>query len=331
MKASEIRPTDLMAGQQAAALQDAATLLSRRATFVEVPCPACGSPARTFCYEKYGMQHHRCDGCSTQYVSPRPPPEVLHDFYRNSANYRYFAETVFPASEAARRERLFRPRAQAIAEMARALALGPDAGLVEVGAGFGLFCEEVAKLGLFCRILAIEPTPALASVCRSKGLAVIEAPIEEVTTDERFDVLVSFEVIEHLFSPETFLAACRRLLRPGGHVLLTCPNILGFDTLTLGRASSAVDYEHLNYFNPGSLRLLLERTGFTDVRITTPGQLDLDLVRNAIRSGSARAADIGPFLAHLIAAEDPAADAAFQRFLQDALLSSHMQAIARRI
>ena len=39
--------------------------------------------------------------------------------------------------------------------------------LVEVGAGFGLFCEEVLSLDAFEKVVAIEPTPALAKACRS--------------------------------------------------------------------------------------------------------------------------------------------------------------------
>ncbi|MFN4088540.1 MAG: class I SAM-dependent methyltransferase [Alphaproteobacteria bacterium] len=329
MKVADIRPDALMAGQQAAMQRDIAMLTARRDAFVAVACPACGGTASARAYDKYGLTHRRCAGCATQYVSPRPGPDVLRDFYRTSENYAYFARHIFPASAEARRERLFRPRAAMVADLAARIGR-PRPSLLEVGAGFGLFCEEALRTGVFGRVVAIEPTPDLARICRDKGVETVEAPVEEVAFDNPFDMVAAFEVIEHLFDPHAFLTACRGLLRPGGFLLLTCPNIHGFDTLTLGCRSSAVDHEHLNYFNPGSMALLLERAGFEDVEVTTPGRLDVDLVRRALAAGDLDPAALGPFLAHALARDDSATDALLQAFLQEARLSSNLQAVARR-
>ena len=299
MKVADIRPDALMAGQQAAMQRDIAMLQTRRAEFVETPCPACGDVGAPL-YEKYGMTHRRCAGCATQYVSPRPSPAVLRDFYRGSENYAYFARHIFPSSAEQRRERLFRPRAAMVADLVRTSGMDRPS-LVEVGAGYGLFCEEVRATGAFGRIVGIEPTPDLAA----------------------------FEVIEHLFDPAAFLTACRWLVRPGGRILLTCPNIQGFDTILLGSASSAVDHEHLNYFNPDSMALLLRRAGFEDIEVTTPGRLDVDLVRRALAEGTVAPAQLGPFLAHLLDRDDAGTDALLQDFLRSARLSSNLQAVAR--
>ena len=35
---------------------------------------------------------------------------------------------------------------------------------------------------------------------------------------------------------------------------------------------------HLNFFNPYSIKLILERTGFDQILVTTPGQLDMDIL-----------------------------------------------------
>lgn len=330
LKVTDIRPDELMAGQRAAMQRDIDMLLGRRSEFVEVSCPACGSTVRTALYDKYGMTHRRCGECATQYVSPRPSPAVLRDFYRASENYAFFATHIFPASAEARRERLFRPRAEMAATIARRTGVDRPS-LLEVGAGYGLFCDEAAKTGTFGRIAGIEPTPDLARICRDKGIDVIEAPVEEVDGIGTFDMLAAFEVIEHLFDPADFLAACRRLVRPGGLILLTCPNIHGLDTLLLGARSSAVDHEHLNYFNPESMERMLLRCGFDAVEVTTPGRLDVDLVRRGLAEGDVTTADLDPFLAHLFARGGATTDALFQDFLQKAKLSSNMQAIARRI
>lgn len=43
-----------------------------------------------------------------------------------------------------------------------------------------------------------------------------------------FDVVIAQEVIEHLQSPDLFLSECRRILKPGGYLLVTTPNILSW-------------------------------------------------------------------------------------------------------
>ena len=87
----------------------------------------------------------------------------------------------------------------------------------------------------------------------------IEAPVERAALNAGVDIITSFEVIEHLFSPRAFVERCSAVLRPGGLIMLTCPNVRGFDVELLGEASATVDAEHLNYLHPASLGALLER------------------------------------------------------------------------
>ena len=89
-------------------------------------------------------------------MNPRPNRELLAEFYRRSENYEYWNRVVFPASEEARRTKIFRPRVERIAAIADRYA--PEAhAVLDVGAGFGTFCEEVAKLDRFSSVIALEP------------------------------------------------------------------------------------------------------------------------------------------------------------------------------
>ncbi len=326
----DIRPAAVMADQQAAMQHDIDWLAQHRNQFEAVSCPACGQADAVALYEKYGMHHVRCGACVTQYVSPRPSQPLLARFYAQSANYAYWAQHIFPASADARRVNLFRPRARHAAALMRAANV--DGGtLVEVGAAFGLFCDEARATGAFDRVVAIEPTPDLAAICRDLGLETHQCPYEKVTIDHGAHMVAAFEVIEHLHTPVDFLHWCHGILRPGGLVMLTCPNSRGLETLALGKAAGAVDHEHLNLFHPDSLRALAARCGFVDVAITTPGELDVELVAAALDDGAIDEKALGPFIGAVMADRDPIVLAKLQAFVRDAGYSSHMMMVARRV
>ena len=252
VKETDIRPDRLRAEQGFRLAADIARLRRRYRQFVCVPCPACGGTKARLQLKKYGCTYVSCTICSTMYMNPRPTPAILEWYYRTSENYRFWNTHIFPASERARRKNIFRPRARRLLRICRALDVKRRT-LVEVGAGFGTFCEEVHRLKAFSRVIAIEPTPSLAKTCRRKGLEVIERPIERVRLPAGgIDVVAAFEVIEHLFSPRTFIRSCARMLLPGGLLVLSCPNVKGFDVVVLQGQSDTVDVEHF----------ALERVGF---------------------------------------------------------------------
>jgi SAM-dependent methyltransferase len=329
LRVDDIRPDALMERKRRHVEADKQWLRERAEQFVRVPCPACGGRALSVAWTKDGFAYERCPECDTVLMNPRPSQALLHEFYAASENYAFWNEHIFPASEDARRERIFRPRVRRLLDLCTRLGVGAGT-LLEVGAGFGTFCSELRHAGAFERVIALEPSPELAATCRERGLKTLECPFEAHGLPAgSVDVVAAFEVLEHIFDPPAFVAAAAGVLRPGGLLVISVPSMHGFDTLTLGRDANAVDHEHLNYFNPGSLRLLLERRGLAVEELLTPGQLDVDLVRRAHAAGTL---DLSaqPFLAHLLL-ERPDVHEAFQAFLAEHCLSSHLWAVARRV
>lgn len=177
-------------------------LLNRRNQWVQVACPACRCRSAKAYGEKAGFAYVECVECGTVYTNPRPSLALSHEFYANSQNYAYWNEHVFPATEEARRERIFQPRAARVADYCRRVGLTAGT-LLEVGAAFGTFCEAMREQGVCDEIIALEPTPGLAQTCRERGLRVLECFVEEIEAAELADVVAAFEVIEHLFAPAT--------------------------------------------------------------------------------------------------------------------------------
>jgi SAM-dependent methyltransferase len=324
----ELCPEDLLAGQEAAFARDIARLHADPRRHVAVLCPACeaerpSEPA----FEKYGFAFRRCAECATIYMSPRPSADLLAEYYARSENYAYWAKHIFPASEASRREKIHKPWLERIAALAERHGV-PRGMLVEVGPGFGTFAALATESKRFRKVLAVEPTPEMAAACRKRGVEVIEKRIEEVRDElAGADILVSFEVIEHLFQPGGFVAQCARVLAPGRLLVLSCPNGQGFDIQTLGARALAVDAEHVNLFNPGSLGRLLERHGFEVLDSETPGRLDAEFVREAALRNEVQ---LDPFLKRVLVDEWDRLGWPFQQFLAGHGLSSHMWIAARR-
>jgi SAM-dependent methyltransferase len=328
MKETEIRPDHLIKDQHQRFLADIRRLLTRQSEFVEVDCPACGSSQRRPRFTKYELRYVDCLECATMYVSPRATPEILADYYAHSENYAYWNQYIFPASAEARREKIFKPRVSRTLEICARHGVGREV-LLEVGAGFGLYCEEILKAGAFDRVIGVEPTPDLAQTCRDRGIEIIEKPIEQVQLDVAVDVVANFEVIEHLYAPRDFLQQCARVLKPGGLLIVTCPNVKGFDVQVLQAVSDTVDVEHLNYFHPASLSRLVGCCGFEVIEVSTPGKLDAELVRKKTLAGLYELST-QPFLQELLIERWDELGADFQAFLATHNLSSHMWLVARR-
>lgn len=134
-----------------------------------------------------------------------------------------------PASE--EREYLgFRVRAAGnlhavAAEAIDRLGLPRSAAILDVGAGEGAFSARLIQHG-YSQIEAVELVPGRfrvpAVTCHN---ADIEDPSLAERLQGRFDAVVALELIEHVENPAACLRVLARCLRPGGHVVLSTPNV----------------------------------------------------------------------------------------------------------
>lgn len=327
MKEHEIRPEALLNRYLDLSARDAENCFGD-ASRLAVACVACGGTQSTHQFEKNGFGYAQCAECATLFQSPRPSIAAFEAFYRHSESSRYWAEVFFPAVAEVRREKIFGPRAERMAGLCAEKGIIVDS-LIDVGAGYGIFLDEWRRRFPRTKALAVEPSASLAQECRSKGFAVVEEIVENVVGhDNSADLVICFEVLEHVYDPLNFVRVLERLARPGGYVFVSTLGIDGFDLQVLWEKSSQISPpHHINFLSVQGFERLFQRAGLTDITVSTPGQLDVDIVRNAVKRTPVLLDD-QRFLQNLLADDNKAV--AFQRFLNEQRMSSHVWVIGRK-
>ena len=207
----------------------------------------------------------RCTACG-QLVSQMTEA----DYHRSMQAFDSTAFNLPNARESKRRYAYARRR------LARALRLLGDAPalprLLDVGCSRGDFVAAAAQLGFAAE--GIEPAPHIAEAARAAGRTVHTGLLEEQKfPTARFDILSLFEVIEHLRAPLPLLEECRRILRPGGILIISTGNTTSWtaramkarwDYFQIGK-----DAGHVSFFNPRSMALLAVRAGFEMAALST--------------------------------------------------------------
>ncbi len=279
MKEEEIRPRSVFEEYLRLAAVDAGIYFGNSERLA-VPCPACGTQG-SLAFDKHGFSYEECPACQTLFVSPRPPAEDFFRYYQESASARYFATTFYRQTAEARREKLWRPKAAMVHDVLKRHGVDGN-NLIDVGGGYGIFAEEYQRLS-GVSVTVIEPGPELAQVCRDKGLNVVESFLENVRAEQLPagpKVFVSFELFEHLHDCGVFLQHLSSLMQPGDMFLFTTLSGMGVDIQALWNDSNSISLQHLNFFNPKSVKLLIERVGLSVLKVETPGKLDIDILVN---------------------------------------------------
>jgi SAM-dependent methyltransferase len=331
MKESEIRPPDLFNRYLELARRDAEAFLDFQAEFVEVNCPACGGTQELPGVEKLGYRYVLCGDCGTLYLSPRPSEAQLEKYYRNAESVKFWSTHFYKETVEARREKMFRPRAELIGEILIQLGRQSQEVFVDVGAGYGIFLEEVARLKAFATVAGVEPNPEMADICRQRGFAIVEKTVEAVTPGEvQADFAASFEVLEHVFDPLKFIRSVSRLLKPKGVLLLTTLTVSGFDIQVLWEHSKSVyPPHHINLISIDGMERLIKRAGLGLLELSTPGQLDIDIVRNMLKERPD--ITVPRFVHQLLREGDQNLRKEFQQFLSRNRLSSHVRVLASAV
>lgn len=144
--------------------------------------------------------------------------------------------------------------------------------VLDVGCGFATTSERIQALGN--RVTGVELSPGAVGVARERLERVVEKDLQDVAGvaaelgEARFDVIIFADVLEHLAWPLPVLEAYLAFLKPGGHILVSLPNVGLWSVRAmhlLGRwdyqDTGVLDRTHLRFFTRRTARQLLESAG----------------------------------------------------------------------
>ncbi len=245
-------------------------------------CYCCDAPGVERFDDRHGFSHLRCPRCGLLRVHPdhlARNEEVYTESYFNGSMHREtggklgYAESYADPSTSHRTDQ-YRVYADEVLRL-----LGPGrAGrprVLDVGCAYGFFLRALKERAGDVELYGVELDP---EVCRQAaanlgGATVYCADLSKdgrAVPEEHFDVVTLIDVVEHLDDPEAYLRLLARRAKPGGHILLSTPNVESLNARLYGdRWVLHTPPLHTYYFGPRSLSILLRRAGWEPVRLFT--------------------------------------------------------------
>ncbi len=151
----------------------------------------------------------------------------------------------------------------------------PHGRLLELGCGNGAMLSSMEELGWQAE--GVDFDPAAVDKARLRGVTVhLGTLADQAFPDETFDAIAACHFIEHISDPLGTLRECRRILKPGGRLVLLTPNAGSWAHRVYQADWRGLEPpRHLGIFTPSAMAKITRQAGF-----------DLNVCRSTVRASS---------------------------------------------
>ena len=188
-----------------------------------------------------------CDGCGFVYTNPVPD---LTPAYTDNVDQVYLSTVE-------------QRRRTAENDVKRIQARVKSGRVLDVGCAVGIFLDAAAAAGYQTEGIELSQW---ARAEASRRHTVYDKTLEDLKFKDRFDGVTLWGVIEHLQDPGVEMKRVFEALKPGGYVFLYTGDVDSSLARVMGRRWYWYMGMHLMYFSGRTLRMMLSRLGFTDIR-----------------------------------------------------------------
>ncbi len=322
LSSADIRPPGSHSRLRTQSIEDSSRFFGDSDSLQKVDCPACGAKDAPVAFERHGFKYRLCKNCDSLYVSPRPTDDALRRYYEESTAGKLRVEYFTEASADARMQHVIRSRVDWIAPFLSNMKV-TDPIFMDVGTIYPHLFSEMRRMEFFESFHAADSAGQVAELVAAEDLTASWPDSETVMA------ATAFEQLEHQSSPADFLREIRDRLATGGILFLTTRTVSGFDLQVLWDETPYIFVpEHLNLLSIKGLETLFTREGFELLELSTPGQLDVEFVREAAKNCDDL--ELPRVISTMLNRSDSKLSEDLQAFLQKHRLSSHVRVAARR-
>ena len=221
-------------------------------------CIICNHTNTKLKFKKSNVAHRQCQNCKLVFVSPLPDINQQKKFY--DVEYQEGLYLVYKNAEKIRiklNEKRFHDLSK----------YNIKKRILDIGCATGFFLDLAKKNGL--DTYGIELSYEAYEIAKKKHDNIFNGTLEDAKfSDSQFDTITMFDVIEHVLNPDKTIKEVSRIMNKDGILAITTPDFSSSHSKIMGKHWYQINpSQHLFYFTPQTIRLLLEKHGFKIIKI----------------------------------------------------------------
>lgn len=206
----------------------------------------------------------KCKACNHVQIFPIMSKEETQNFYDSDKQLRTIMKKINFKEMEEKSKVDINNRYKLISKL-----INKKSKILEIGSGYGFFLKFLKSKGY--NVEGVE----ISEIRRSYSKKKVNCKIHNIDFNEnqmygirKFDIIVMFQVLEHIVQPIKFLKNTKSILKKNGRLIVEVPNL---DDIQLENNPEYKKWfyqlAHISYYNPQKLKNVLKKAGFVNIEI----------------------------------------------------------------